>query len=150
MNKRYGTKAIIQYKKLTQRYDNIEYVDGVAVTDEDSLCIACTRWFDRVIGKPFDLIHIPNGGSRNALEGAKFKRMGVRAGVPDYLVSRDGTPVGYFEFKFGKNGLQESQKQFRDYVQGKTNWALIRSFDEFKQKLIEWGIYEPHLSDKEI
>lgn len=30
------------------------------------------------------LIHIPNGGKRNAREAARLKRMGVRAGVPDY------------------------------------------------------------------
>lgn len=29
------------------------------------------------------LHHIPNGGKRNAREGARFKRMGVKAGVPD-------------------------------------------------------------------
>lgn len=30
------------------------------------------------------LYHIPNGGKRNAREAARFKRMGVRAGVHDY------------------------------------------------------------------
>lgn len=30
--------------------------------------------------------HTPNGGNRNAQEGAKFKRMGVLPGVPDILI----------------------------------------------------------------
>jgi len=34
-------------------------------------------------GQPLIFYHVPNGGSRNALEGAKFKRMGVSSGVPD-------------------------------------------------------------------
>jgi hypothetical protein len=142
MNRRFGSRAVIQYKKLTVRYDDIECVDGIAITSEDSLCIACTHWFDRVVGRPFDMIHIANGGSRNAIEGLKFKKMGVRAGVPDYLISREGTPVGYMEFKFGKNGLQEHQKEFKAYVDGKTKWALIRSFDEFRATLKEWGIID--------
>lgn len=32
------------------------------------------------------LIHIPNGGKRNAREAARLKRMGVRAGIPDYFL----------------------------------------------------------------
>lgn len=32
--------------------------------------------------------HTPNGGNRNALEGAKFKRMGVLPGVPDILIPK--------------------------------------------------------------
>jgi hypothetical protein len=135
--------AIIVYKNLTDRYDSFEYVDGVMIKDEDSLCMACTKWFDRVVGRPYDFIHIPNGGSRNALEGAKFKRMGVRAGVPDYLVSKFGLPVGYMEFKFGKNGLQDTQKAFKSYVEENFKIAVIRSFDEFKTKLKEWGVYDP-------
>jgi len=30
--------------------------------------------------------HPPNGGFRNEREGAKFKRMGVKAGVPDIVI----------------------------------------------------------------
>lgn len=33
------------------------------------------------------LIHVPNGGSRNKAEAAKFKRMGVKAGVSDLLLA---------------------------------------------------------------
>lgn len=29
--------------------------------------------------------HVPNGGSRNAAEGARFKQIGVKAGVPDLI-----------------------------------------------------------------
>ncbi len=32
------------------------------------------------------LIHLPLGGKRNAREAARLKRMGVRAGVSDYLL----------------------------------------------------------------
>lgn len=47
------------------------------------------------------LIHIPNGGKRNAREAGRLKRMGVRAGVPDYFlhvvkVPRPGIVYGGF------------------------------------------------------
>lgn len=32
-----------------------------------------------------EIFHVPNGGARNKREGAKFKRLGVRRGVPDLL-----------------------------------------------------------------
>jgi hypothetical protein len=32
--------------------------------------------------------HSPNGGFRNAREGAKFKAMGTRAGMPDLMIFR--------------------------------------------------------------
>jgi hypothetical protein len=70
----------------------------------------------------------------------------VRAGVPDYLVSKFGLPVGYMEFKFGKNGLQDTQKAFKSYVEENFKIAVIRSFDEFKSTLKEWGVYDTSLN----
>lgn len=32
------------------------------------------------------LTHVPNGGDRNAIVGAKLKAQGVRKGYPDYLL----------------------------------------------------------------
>lgn len=39
------------------------------------------------------LAHIPNGGSRGKSEGARFKAMGVKAGMPDLIL-----PVANGEF----------------------------------------------------
>ena len=52
------------------------------------------------------LVHIPNGGARNAITGAKLKAEGTRPGFPDYalLVPR-GTFCGLFlELKKRKGG----------------------------------------------
>lgn len=40
-------------------------------------------WLDR---RKVLYTHVPNGGLRNRREAANFKRMGVKAGVPDYLI----------------------------------------------------------------
>lgn len=60
------------------------------------------------------LMHIPNGGKRNISEAAKFKKMGVKAGVADLLLP---VPKGVYnglwiELKYGKNTLQDSQQEF--------------------------------------
>jgi VRR-NUC domain len=61
--------------------------------------------------------HVPNGGRRDYLEGAKFKRMGVKAGVPDICIPlpRKGYHGLYIELKRAKGGsLSESQQEWRD------------------------------------
>lgn len=57
---------------------------------EDNEQIALMQWAKNQKykdGKVADFLHhSPNGGSRNAIEGAKFKRMGVMAGFPDLFL----------------------------------------------------------------
>lgn len=60
------------------------------------------------------LIAIENGGSRNFLEAVNLKRIGLKAGTPDYfllLPSNDWHGL-FLEFKAGKNKLTTSQKAF--------------------------------------
>ena len=50
--------------------------------------------------------HVPNGGLRSIQEGIKFKRMGVKPGVPDICitVARNGYHGLYVELKRVKGG----------------------------------------------
>jgi len=58
------------------------------MTAEDKLQELAVAWFDSKYPElKLNLYHCPNGGSRNAIEGAKFKRMGVRAGVADLILN---------------------------------------------------------------
>lgn len=140
--------TVAEYKAFA-RVKHLTFVNGCAVNSEDELCIACVDWFDRVIKRPFDMIHIPNEGARTKANGAKLKRMGLRAGVADYLISKKGMPVGFMEFKFGNGKPTENQKRFKDYVlMGGFKWQEIRSFDEFKDTLINWGVYQPQKSGR--
>lgn len=58
------------------------------------------------------LFHIPNGGKRDAKEAARFKAMGVKAGVPDLClpVPMNGFAGLYIEMKYGKNKTTEKQR----------------------------------------
>ncbi len=60
------------------------------------------------------LFHIPNGGKRDAREAARFKAMGVKAGVPDLClpVPRRGYAGLYIEIKYGKNTTTAKQKEW--------------------------------------
>lgn len=51
---------------------------------EDAESIALVQWCEWRPELRGRLVHSPNGGKRNAREAARFKRMGVRAGYPDF------------------------------------------------------------------
>ena len=63
------------------------------------------------------LFHVPNGGLRSKTEAVRFKRAGVKPGVPDIClpVARKGYHGLYIELKRRKGGtLSESQKEWMD------------------------------------
>lgn len=60
--------------------------------------------------------HVPNGGSRNAKEGAKFKAMGTVAGVPDYVCL---SPLFCVELKMPNGTLSQIQKKLHPIIQSK-------------------------------
>lgn len=138
--------------KFTKRRQvPLTFVGGQALTNEDDLCEVCVRWFDRFFGddRRFDLIHIPNEGKRTRWEGTRLQRMGLRAGTPDYLVQNNGQPIGWMEFKFGKNTLTDTQKEFKNYCEKSGfRYAVVKSFEQFKAVLEEWGIYDPEKEDE--
>jgi hypothetical protein len=86
------------------------------VPTEDQEQITLMSWAHHVKfgnGRLSDyLIHIPNGGSRNIIEAAKFKKMGVKAGVPDLqLLVPNGLIHGlWIELKSKAGKLQPSQR----------------------------------------
>lgn len=60
------------------------------------------------------LYAVPNGGKRNAREGARLKAQGVKAGVNDLVlpIAAGGYGGLYVELKVGKNTLTDSQREF--------------------------------------
>ena len=57
------------------------------------------------------LLHIPNGGSRDLIEGKHLKQQGVKAGVPDLILPVPrGIYAGMFiemKTEFGKTTLEQ-------------------------------------------
>lgn len=83
--------------------------------NEQMLLISVLRnvWYgDRNIGST--IYHIPNGGKRNAREGARFKQLGVRKGVADLFLPIPIAPFhgAYIEMKSNDGRETEDQKTF--------------------------------------
>lgn len=101
---------------------------------EDDLQVACMRWLQ--YAHPDVLaFHVPNGGKRNAREGAKFKRMGVKAGVPDVLLltPKQGFNGFAIELKVKGGKLSANQKErLNDFKTCHWKTAVCYSFDEFE------------------
>ena len=85
--------------------------------------------------------HTPNGGQRNLGEAGRFKRMGVRAGILDFLFV--APPLGQLhalELKQGYGKPTEEQARFLEAVVaagGKSAW--VTGFDEAIEVLRGWG-----------
>lgn len=76
---------------------------------EDDEQMALMEWAERSRGRWPELrllLHIPNGGSRGVVEAARFKAMGVKAGVPDLFLpaARCGYHGLWIELKRAKGG----------------------------------------------
>ena len=88
-----------------------------AMRSEDTEQINVVQWAEWNAGKYPELKwlhHVPNGGSRNRVEAAKLKEMGVKAGVADlFLPCPKGIYCGlYIEMKYGSNRHTDKQKEF--------------------------------------
>lgn len=108
---------------------------------EDNLQQTCVQWFllqypDRII------FHIPNAGRRGGrlglLDGVRFKKLGLKAGVPDLFISEPIHPFHgfYIEMKAPKERPSKEQNEMltRLGLRGyKTTWC--NSFDDFKLKV---------------
>lgn len=96
--------------------------------------IIAAIWLDK---ENIPYYHVPNGGRRDAREGAKFKRMGVKAGVPDICIpiARKGYHGLYIELKRTQGGsLSESQRNWRDIlIREGYAWYEAKGADHLKQ-----------------
>ncbi|HSW34684.1 MAG TPA: VRR-NUC domain-containing protein, partial [Steroidobacteraceae bacterium] len=97
---------------------------------EDQEQIALMRWAGMVrVGESTLaelLAHVPNGGWRNPIEAARFKAMGVKAGLPDILLPMrtETYGAGWWELKVGRN--KPTEEQLRWHV-------LLRSMGHYVQ-----------------
>lgn len=59
--------------------------------------------------------HVPNGGSRDKREAAKFVAIGVKKGVHDLIIMHSGK-ILFIELKVGTNKLSPAQIKFDEFV----------------------------------
>jgi hypothetical protein len=110
--------------------------------DEDKLVEGCRLLFEYLftVENAWRFIHIPNGGKRNIIEASRFKRMGVRKGVPDVLIILNNGYTCFVEFKDpkGKGRFEDEQLEYRDrLIKSGHYWFSCKSIDEFKKIIDE-------------
>ncbi len=83
--------------------------------------------------------HTPNA-PRSAIAGARLKRLGMVAGVPDLCLLVDGS-LYFLEVKTDKGRLSLEQGAFIDAARGLGARAtVVRSLDDVARVLKTWGI----------
>ena len=104
---------------------------------ESDIQQACVRWF-RWEYPRYLCFAVPNGGSRNAVEGANMKKEGVLAGVSDLIVIADHK-VLFVEMKTRKGRQQDTQKEFQHRVEVLGfRYVVCRSLDDFINAVRAW------------
>lgn len=103
--------------------------------EEDDLQMQCVTWF-RYQYRNYAMLlhHSPNGGRRDAREGARFKQMGVVAGFPDLIlcVARGGYHGLFIEMKSRTGRQEQSQKVMQTLLEKEGyKYVLCRSLLEF-------------------
>ena len=84
--------------------------------------------------------HTPNGGRRDAIDGANFKRLGVRPGVSDILVFHK-RELFALELKRDGGRATESQLRFLDDIRREGGYGVIaEGLDEALASLRAWGV----------
>jgi hypothetical protein len=90
---------------------------------------------------------IPNGGRRTFTEGIKFKRCGVRKGVPDLCLPFPSGPYhgAYIELKRIKGSqVSEEQKYWLIYLRSVGYFAEVaKGFDEAKELVLKYLSFTP-------
>ena len=88
-------------------------------------------------------IHVPNGGSRSAAEGAVFKRMGVRAGASDLLLWHNDKSYALELKAEGGRATVEQLGFLADIDRAGAYTALAEGLDRALATLEAWGLIRP-------
>lgn len=124
------TKALIEINKFNKKHKKEEHYLQCQIVQYLRL-------------KGYTVFAIPNGGSRNAIEGANLKKEGVMAGVADLEVMlSDGKHI-YLELKTKIGKQSQSQKDFEDKCKELGHiYRLVRSIEDVENVLNEINISE--------
>jgi len=120
-------------------YKKIRAVEKVSkVPSETYEQIKLVLWLEKM-GLRF--YAVPNGGSRPIVEAVKFKRSGVKAGVPDLcLPFPSGAYHGlYIELKRVVGGkVSPEQREWIEYLNGAGYYAVVCKGFEAAKKAVEF------------
>lgn len=103
--------------------------------------LAFMRWLSFMPKIRKYMFAIENGGSRNEIEAANIKKMGLVAGVPDYFFMWPTRKYHglWIEFKAGKNDLTDNQAQFfKTAEEVAYKCIVVWSWEDAKKEIEEY------------
>lgn len=93
--------------------------------------------------------HCPNGGFRNVREAARFKRMGVKAGVPDIELYRANKAYA-LELKVPGGRVSTAQAVWAaNFVNEGGTYAVHDNIAAALAQLEHWGLLRPAIDLRE-
>ena len=106
---------------------------------EAALHIEVANYLRHACGPGVFATTFPAGGG-GAARGGKLKGMGLRAGVPDWLIVHDGRAL-LVELKTKTGRVSEVQASaHHDLVMAGAQVAICRSVDDVEAALRAWGV----------
>jgi hypothetical protein len=107
---------------------------------EDKLHVAIADLLRRTAAPGVVWWHTPNGGRRSKREAARFRSMGVLAGVSDFAISLPNGRFGFIEVKSPRGQLSAEQHEFLAAMKANGHFTeVIRSVDGALGVLKAWG-----------
>lgn len=102
---------------------------------------AIMAYLDQVLPKTVRAFHPANGGRRDAKTGAMLKALGVKAGVADIVLVRQGGVMAFLEVKAGKGSPSPAQRDWQDWcAENAVPYAIVRSIGDVQTVLLDWNI----------
>lgn len=109
--------------------------------DESKIQVAIMRFLNAALPPYIRAIHVPNGGKRDAVTGAKLKREGTKAGFPDILLIKEGGSCAVIEVKTNAGRLTDTQKEWGDWFGIRSvPYAVCRSVGDVEAFLLDLNI----------
>lgn len=114
-------------------------MDAVRSQEEFRLCCVIADYFRLAMPAHILWSHFPSGENRNAITGARLKRMGLQRGWPDFILAHNGRLIG-IEVKV-KAPVTTEQRAFGDALTAQGGaWTVARSLDEVTAFLSACGV----------
>lgn len=99
--------------------------------EEESLQITFVDWF-KMNYPDREIIHIPNGGSRNIIEAAKLKRMGTRKGALDLFFPEPMGSIPGLWIELKAPGKKKSKEQSEFAKKMYERRYIVQTCDRFE------------------
>lgn len=108
---------------------------------ESAIQSAIMSFLDMALPATYRAFAVPNVGKRDRVTGAILKREGVKAGVADIVIVRQGGSVAFLEVKTKAGSLSNSQREWRDWCGANgIPFAVVRGIGDVQATLLDWNV----------